>query len=68
MAARKNLTQHWKRDALPNISDWETKSEEYTVMAKLTAYIQQENSSQFKKEWLTYIMQEGKYNYLEYDF
>lgn len=32
MASRLNLIQHWKRDTLPEISDWEHKLGEYVII------------------------------------
>lgn len=38
-ATRRNLTEHWKRDTLSAIPDWDAKMGKYAAMTKLTISI-----------------------------
>lgn len=48
-AARTNLAQHWKREILPTISDWETKTGESVAMVNLSVYIPSRCLTKFKQ-------------------
>lgn len=64
---RINFTQHWKKDSILTISDWELNLGEYATMAKLTVHIHNRRLSKFKQEqfpYTEYIMQLGQCKWL----
>lgn len=68
MAMRINVLQHWKKDTLPTISDWE-QTQRICSKGKINSIYSLQSLTTFKQElllYMLYVMQQGKLKLLEY--